>query len=136
MNVVRSFLRWVLALFFIAAGTNHFRVPEVYLGMMPSWVPSPSLVNSIVGMAEFAGGLGLIFAPTRRLAGWCLILLLIAVFPANVHVALLGKTPGYDVPAFVLWLRLPLQAVLIAWTWWTAVMRTRHEERVGHWSSH
>jgi len=131
----RSFLRWVLTIGFLAAGTNHFRVPEMYLGMMPGWVPSPEKVNSVVGMAEFVGALGLIFAPTRRLAGWGLILLLIAVFPANVHVALIGEMPGYDIPAFLLWLRLPLQPVLMAWVWWTAVMRTPDEERSAHWSS-
>ena len=101
---------------------------------MPLWVPSPGTVNSIVGMAEFVGGLGLVFPPTRRLAGWGLIVLLVAIFPANVHVALLGKMPAYDFPSWVLWLRLPLQAVLIAWVWWTAVMYTKDEDRQAHWS--
>ena len=134
MRIVRSFLRWVLAVFFVLAGTNHFREPEIYLGMMPSWVPVPAIVNGMVGMAELVGGLGLIFAPTRRLAGWGLIILLVAILPANLHVALLGKMPGYDISPFLLWLRLPFQVVFIAWVWWTAVMHTRDEDRQAHWS--
>lgn len=128
MRFVRSLLRWIIALFFVAAGLNHFRTSELYLGMMPAWVPAPTIVNAIVGLAEMAGGLALLFAPTRRLAGWGLIVLLIAIFPANVHAAPLGRMPGWDVSPLVLWLRLPLQAVFIAWVWWTAAMRTRADE--------
>ncbi len=134
MRAVRSFLRWVIAVFFLIAGLNHFRVPEMYVAMMPAWVPAPATVNVIVGLAEFVGGLGLIFAATRRLAGWGLIALLIAIFPANVHAALIGRMPGFDVSPLVLWLRLPLQAVFIAWLWWTAVRRTPDDERDLTWS--
>lgn len=133
MSRLRSVLRWILAGFFLVAGMNHFRTPEVYYGMMPSWIPSPAAVNAIVGAAEICGALGLIFAATRRPAGWGLIALLVAVFPANVHVALLGKMPGYDFSPRTLWLRLPFQAVLIAWVWWVAVKRTK-EEQQDHWS--
>jgi uncharacterized membrane protein len=129
VKILREALRWVLAGFFIVAGANHFRSPEVYLGMMPAWIPWPAVVNAAVGAAEILGGLGLIFAPTRRLAGWGLIALLVAVFPANVHVALLGKMPGYDFSPLTLWLRLPFQAVFIAWVWWAAVKRTKEEKQ-------
>lgn len=122
-----------MAAFFLAAGANHFRAPEIYPPMMPSWVPSPATVNVIVGAAEVLGALGLVFRPTRRLAGWGLMVLLVAIFPSNVHVALLGKMPGFDFSPLTLWLRLPLQAVLIAWVWWAAVKRTR-EEKQSRWS--
>ena len=131
--MVRRVLRWILTVFFIVAGANHFRTPWVYLGMMPAWVPAPATINAIVGAAEFCGGLGLFFAATRRPAGWGLIALLAAVFPANVHVALLGKMPGYDFSPRVLWWRLPFQAVFIALVWWVAVKRTKDEEQ-DHWS--
>jgi uncharacterized membrane protein len=134
VRFVRSLLRWTLAVFFIVAGLNHFRMPEMYLGMMPLWVSAPMKVNAIVGAAELLGGLGLMFAPTRRLAGGALIVLLLAILPANVHVAVLGKMPGTDLPPLILWLRVPFQGVFIAWVWWTAVMRTAADERDAHWS--
>ncbi len=113
--------RWLAALFFTAAGANHFLNPGIYLGMMPPWLPWPEALNYLSGAAEIAGGLGLLWAGTRRLAGWGLIALLVAIFPANVHVALQGEMPGLDVSPFMLWLRLPFQAVFIAWVWWVAV---------------
>lgn len=123
MNWLRRILRALLAVGFIVAGANHFRSPEVYLGMMPSWLPWPVGMNVIAGAAEILGGLGLMVPSTRRLAGWSLIALLIAVFPANVHVALQGHMPGFDFSPLTLWLRLPFQAVFIAWVWWVAVKR-------------
>jgi uncharacterized membrane protein len=120
MNAVRSTLRWVLAVFFVAAGTNHFRTPGIYLGMMPPWLPWPAALNAIAGVAEILGGIGLLVPSMRRLAGVGLIVLLVAIFPANVHVAFAGKMPGTDFSPLTLWLRLPFQAVFIAWAWWVA----------------
>jgi uncharacterized membrane protein len=120
---MKSLLRWVLALFFILAGANHFRTPEIYLGMMPPWLPAPELMNSVSGIAEILGGVGLLVPAVRRAAGWGLIALLIAVFPANLHVAMQGHMPGTDFSATVLWLRLPFQAVFIALVWWVALKR-------------
>lgn len=120
METMRVVLRWVLVVFFVAAGLNHFRAPEVYLGMMPSWLPWPTAMNAVSGAAEVLGGIGLLVPATRRLAGWGLIALLIAVFPANLHVALQGKMPGFDFSPAVLWARLPFQAVFIVAVWWVA----------------
>lgn len=119
--------RWVLAVFFIVAGANHFRAPELYRGMMPPWLPWPDAMNAISGAAEILGGVGLIapWAWARRWAGWGLLALLVAVFPANVHVALQGKMPGYEISPAVLWWRLPFQAVFAAWVWWVALAKER-----------
>ena len=121
MSAVRGFFRAVLAVGFIVAGANHFRTPDVYLGMMPAWLPWPAVMNAIAGAAEILGGIGVTFSSTRRAAGWGLIALLVAVFPANVHLALQGHMPGFDFKPLTLWLRLPFQAVFIAWVWWVAV---------------
>jgi len=110
--------RWVIAGFFILAGLNHFRTPALYLGMMPPWLPWPVAVNAVTGCAEALGGIGLLLPALRRAAGWGLIALLIAVFPANVHVALQGRMPGLDVSPALLWWRLPFQAVFIAGVAW------------------
>ena len=112
--------RWLAAVFFTAAGANHFLNPGIYLGMMPSWLPWPEGLNYLAGAAERLGGIGLLWSGTRRHAGLGLIVLLIAVFPANVNVAFQGEMPGLDVSPLTLWLRLPFQAVFIAWVWWVA----------------
>jgi uncharacterized membrane protein len=129
MSRVVVIARWLAAIFFVVAGANHFRSPEIYLGMMPPWLPWPEALNYISGAAEVLGGLGLLWSPVRRLAGWGLILLLIAVFPANVHVALQGEMPGLQVSPLTLWLRLPFQAVFIAWVWWVALAGETHTAR-------
>jgi len=133
MSWLRLSLRWLLAAFFIVAGVNHFRTPGIYYGMMPAWVTWPEAANVVSGIAEILGGLGLFFPKTRRLAGWGLIALLIAVFPANLHVALQGRMPGTDFSPTVLWLRLPFQVLFIALVWWLAVKR-HPEDRDGNWS--
>jgi uncharacterized membrane protein len=116
--------RWVLAFFMIIAGVNHFLAPDIYLGMMPAWLPAKEAANLISGAAEIAGGIGLLIPCLRRAAAWGLIALLVAVFPANVHVALQGHMVGFESasPA-LLWLRLPFQAVFIAWVWWVGLAR-------------
>jgi uncharacterized membrane protein len=109
-------LQRLIGLFFIAAGANHFLHPKPYLSMVPSYLPSHEALVQISGVAEIAGGLGVLFVGTRRYAAWGLILLLLAVFPANLNVALHGW-PGVNVPGWVLWCRLPLQGVLIWWVY-------------------
>jgi uncharacterized membrane protein len=121
VNRARAILRGVLAVFFVVAGANHFRDPATYFGMMPPWVPWPVAANVISGAAEVLGGVGLLVPAARRCAGWGLIALLIAVFPANLHVALQGHMPGHDFSPTVLWWRLPFQAVGIAAVWWVAL---------------
>ena len=102
----------------VGAGVNHFVSPEAYLAMMPDVLPAKLALVYVSGVAEIAGGLGLIHPKTRRWAAWGLIALLVAVFPANVNMAVnelpLGTT---EVPTWALWARLPLQLVLIAWAY-------------------
>jgi uncharacterized membrane protein len=93
---------------------NHFLNPSPYEAMMPSYLPRPTALVWISGIAEIIGGVGLMIPFARRAAGWGLIVLLLAVFPANVNVALHGW-PGVSLPMWSLWLRLPLQFVLIWW---------------------
>jgi uncharacterized membrane protein len=108
--------RWMLTLFMIGAGINHFLNPAPYLGMMPAVLPAPLALVYISGVAEILGGLGLILPATRRLAAWGLIALFIAIFPANLNMALNQLPLGTIVlPAWALWARLPLQLLLIGW---------------------
>ena len=114
---LKTFARAVLGLFFIAAGTNHFANAAFYLAIMPPWLPwHPELV-ALSGLAEMALGALVLLRRFMLPAGWGLVALCIAVFPANVHMALNAALFPQFTPAG-LWLRLPLQAVLIAGIWW------------------
>jgi len=118
LAAVRAALRWGLTLFMVAAGANHFVAPETYVAMMPHALPAPLALVYVSGVAEILGGLGLILPATRRLAAWGLIALYVAVFPANLNMAINGLPLGsHHLPAWALWGRLPLQLVLIAWAY-------------------
>lgn len=103
---------------FILAGVMHFVQPAPYLTIMPPALPWPLALVYISGAAEIIGGIGMLVQATRRAAGIWLILLLLVIFPANVQMLLNWRAEG--VPAWkeaLAWLRLPMQAVLIAWVW-------------------
>ena len=110
--------RLLLALFFILAGILHFVFPVQYASVMPSWLPWHAELVAISGVCEIAGGLGVLWRRTRSSAGIGLILLCIAVLPANVQMlinAMAEDKAGWMIA--LLWLRLPLQALLIWWIW-------------------
>jgi uncharacterized membrane protein len=114
--------RAVIGLFFVAAGANHFLNPGPYLSMMPGYLPHPATLVWISGVAEILGGIGILVPATRTFAGWGLILLLVAVFPANLNAAMHGW-PGVNLPSWGLWARLPLQFVFIWWVYKTCLAR-------------
>ena len=109
-------LRALAGPFFIFAGTMHFVVPRFYRQIMPPYVPAHNAMVAASGVAEIAGGVGLMVPRYRRWAGWWLIATLLAVFPANVHMAL-HPDEFPDVPGgrASLYARLPFQGVFIAW---------------------
>jgi len=105
---------------FVAAGVNHFVSPGVYLMIMPDYLPWPLALVYVSGFFETLGGVGLAAPRLRRAAGWGLIALLVAVFPANVDM-LMNADQFPAIPVWAMVARLPLQGVLIAWVWWAAV---------------
>ena len=112
-------VRVAVAILFVGAGVLHFVRPRAYVAIVPRGLPHPAALVAISGIAEIAGGIGLVLAPVRAAAGSGLIILLIAVFPANVQMLLNAGARG--APRWVrvvLWLRLPLQPVLAACVWW------------------
>lgn len=109
--------RAALALFFAAAGVLHFVRRDAYVRIVPPSFPHPRLLVLASGALEVAGGLGLLVPRLRRAAGWGLVLLLAAVFPANVHMALDPEGAGGGIAPALLWLRLPLQPLLAWWVW-------------------
>ena len=113
-----TFSRALLSLLFVAAGLNHFRSPTLYASIMPPYLPFPLALVYVSGLAEIAGGVGVAAPRTRRAAGWGLLALLLAVFPANVYMATDNVVPpGTQIPSILLWARLPLQFVLMFWVW-------------------
>lgn len=116
---MKTALRWLLTIGMVGAGLNHFRDAAPYVAMMPDALPAHLALVYVSGVAEILGGLGLILPATRRAAAWGLIALLVAVFPANVNMAINHLPLGERaLPTWALWGRLPLQALLIAWAWW------------------
>jgi len=110
-----------LGAFFLFAGTMHFLKPRPYVAIVPDALPRKREIVFASGVAELAGGAGVLVPRTRRLAGWWLIATLLAIFPANVNMAVNAERYRV-VPEPLLWLRLPLQGALIAWVW-RAVLR-------------
>ena len=119
MFLIKLLLRCVFAGFFIATGVTHFTGPEFFLKIMPDYIPQNLHLACVYvsGVAEILLGVMLLIPWTTRLAGWGLIALLIAVFPANIYAYqhTLELFPNLD-PKLHFW-RLPLQAVMIFWAW-------------------
>ena len=117
---------FLIAGLFVFAGVMHFVIPKSYAGIMPVWIPSPMEMVYLSGVLEILGGLGVLIPQTRRLAGAGLIALLIAVFPANVQMLANALADGASrLYIALLFLRLPLQPLMIVWVYRTAVRGPR-----------
>jgi uncharacterized membrane protein len=107
----------LLGAFFIAGGVNHFVNGRAYEAIVPPSLQSRSReVVQVSGVAEIAGGLGVLLPPFRRASGVGLLALLVAVFPANLYMA---REPERfkKIPRWALYARLPLQPLMMVWTW-------------------
>ncbi len=120
----RAPFRVALAILMCVLGVLHFATPIPFVQIVPAYLPRPLLLVQISGFFEIAGGLGLLLPATRRAAGWGLVLLYIAIFPANLNMALhplpAAATGGFALPPILLWGRLPLQLVFIVWALWVS----------------
>lgn len=121
-------LRAPLAALFVTTGTLHFTTPETFVSIVPDALPAPRALVYASGVAELVGGLGLLHRRTVRPAGWWLIATLLAIFPANIGMALAPERHS-SFPEWALWVRLPLQAVLIVWVHQAALARPRSPRR-------
>ena len=113
---MKLFFLFLMSAFFIAAGITHFLKPGAFLGIMPKFLPYPLQLVYISGACEILFAILLAIPSTRHSGAWLLILLLIAVFPANIQMAI----SFYEEKNPYLWiaiLRLPLQFLLIWWAW-------------------
>jgi uncharacterized membrane protein len=110
-----QYSRVLLAIFMVAAGVYHFVNPQIYVSIMPKYLPWHLALVYVSGVLEILFGAGLL---TRfsSFAAWGLMALLVGVFPANLNMAVHPELAP-QIPRVLLWLRLPLQAVLIWWSW-------------------
>jgi uncharacterized membrane protein len=108
------FFLYLMSGFYMFAGLMHFVKPKMYIRIIPPYFPKPEILNLLVGIFEIIFGLGLLFDQTRSVSAIAIILLLLAVFPANIYMYQKGAK---GIPKWALLLRLPLQFALIAWAY-------------------
>lgn len=115
----KELLRAILAVCIIVVGITHFIKSEQYARIVPPQLPNPFALVYISGVFEILGGIGLMIPLVSVAAAWGLIALFVAVFPANINQAI-NSIPIEGIPhhPILYWVRLPFQAVLIAWAWW------------------
>ncbi len=116
----KPIIRTIAGVAMMTIGLLHFLKPASFVQIVPTWLPAALLLVYISGAAEIAGGLGLLLKPVRYYAAIGLVLLYIAVFPANVNMAIHNIQPegSPHIPQLLLWLRLPFQALFISLAWW------------------
>ncbi len=117
MTSLKSILKYIMALLYIIAGANHFINTDFYLKIVPSFLPLHLLLVYVSGFFEIL--LGLLILPPKftKYAAWGLIILLIFIFPANINMAINPESYP-ETSSIVLWLRLPVQFILIGWAYW------------------
>ena len=123
---------YLLAIFYILAGLNHFRDPAFYLPLIPNWLPDPTEVNLLSGVAEIALGIGLLYHKTRYLSAVLIVAMLLAFIPSHIWFIQIGscaqdpvlQQTGLCVPPWVAWVRLLLIHPLLVW--WAAAYRNYH----------
>ena len=117
---LRTVTRYLVAAFFIGVGAHHFIEPALYEHIMPPYLPAHRFLVLLSGAFEILGGIGVLLNRSRQFAGWGLVALLVAVYPANIHmlvneVYLPGMTPNKA----ILWARMPLQFLFMAAVIWS-----------------
>ena len=123
-------IRAFTAFSMVAVGVLHFVKPDGFVKIVPSWLPAPLFLVLVSGLFEILGGVGLCVRRAHRLAAFGLIALYIAVFPANINMAVHGIQPdGTHIPIVLLWARLPFQALFIGVAWWLSRSRVEGAAR-------
>ncbi|MXR50528.1 DoxX family membrane protein [Halovenus sp. WSH3] len=103
-----------MGVFYVVAGVLHFVNPDFYLQIMPPMLPAPLALVYLSGVAEIVVGVGVVIPQTRHYAALATVALLVAIYPANIYMAVSGVVGS----ELVRWGRLPLQGVLVAWALW------------------
>ena len=113
---------FTLVTLFFLAGLSHFNNPDFYVSVVPPYLPLRHELAYISGILEIIGAIALLFSKTRRIAGYGLILILIMIFPVNIHMALYPENFPNCIP-YIIYLRLTLNIILILWVYWAALRK-------------
>lgn len=113
-----------LGLGLVLAGGAHFVRPEMFLPMVPPFLPSPELIVLVSGIVELGVGVALLVPRTRRMAGWVAALLFVAIWPGSIYTAISGNyPPGFPTTPLYHWARIPFHALYVAWGVWVGLGR-------------
>jgi uncharacterized membrane protein len=118
----RAIVRVLLALAMVGVGIDHLADPTPFVNIVPKELPAPLVLVYVSGVCEIALGVGLLVPKIRRLAGYGLVALYVAVFPANINMAVRGLSPNpeHPIPSWIAWARLPFQILFIALALWVS----------------
>ncbi len=118
----RGVLRVLVAVAMVAVGIAHFLNPEPFVRIVPAALPGPYELVLLSGAVEIAGGVGLLIPRVRKVSGYGLVALYVAVFPANINMAVnhIALDPAHPIPAWIAWARLPFQVLFIALALWVS----------------
>ena len=123
---MRRYARYALSVAMVWVGVTHFTRLEFFLSITPPWLPQPVLMIYLSGVFEILGGLGLCFYRFRRLAGYGLVALYIAVFPVNIYMLVENVfPPGMPQERWLLYARMPFQLVFVFWALWVSEVYPR-----------
>ena len=115
-GIWKNFVLFGLSVFFIYFGIDHFINPDFHLSIMPPSFPLHEEAVYISGFFEIVGGIGVLIPRFRKIAGWGLVALLIAVYPANIYMAITPEAFP-DIPVEMLYFRLVLQFLFFYWAY-------------------
>jgi uncharacterized membrane protein len=108
--------------FYLAAGINHFRMPEFYYPLIPGYLGNVQLLNILSGIAEIIAAIGLIVPATRKWAVYGIVAMLLAFLPTHIYMVTDADKIQFDgihLPVWVAWIRLLIiHPILIGWAWW------------------
>ena len=121
---MRNVGSYLVGALFLASGIVHFRNPRVYQQIMPPYLPAHRELVYVSGFFELLGAAGVLVPKTRPAAGWGLLALLVAVFPANLYMATDAEKFAKIAPAWVLYARLPLQPIAMWWIYNACIKRS------------
>jgi uncharacterized membrane protein len=122
---MRIFLLYLMAILYIVAGINHFWHPQLYLRIIPHFLPYHDAINTASGIAEILIVVLLFPKITRSIAAWALVFLLVIIFPANIQMAVDYAKENHP-QTWAAYLRLPLQALLV---WWALLYTNWYQRR-------
>lgn len=114
----RMFFKYLLALFWIAAGVNHFLNPEFYINIMPDYMPAHAFLVALSGATELAAGVMVAIPRVTKWGAWFCIAHLLIFFTVHIDMIVHAADKFPEIPLAALWIRIPVQFLFIFWAWW------------------